>query len=310
MRVLRERAAAGSRPGSRTDEHHVVLSIEGGGNRGIISGGMALVLDERMLLPAFDAVYGSSSGALTSAWLLSAGLSTGMRAWADPASFAAYSRLSNPLRRRPLIDLEWLIGEFYDRTLRLDSEHVLGNPVSFHPLATEVTTGRAVDLHPFIHDKSSLHRALRASASLPIVAGRPVEIAGNRYLDAGLVEAVPLDTPIAAGATHILVLGSRREDEMALDPAWVRRLTSAWLRRSAPGARTAFLARNERAGVIGARLARHNAEYAMRPAILTIRPAAGAPSVGRLESVAATMREGLAAGRQALQVALTSLAGP
>ena len=59
--------------------------------RGTVSAGMALALYERGLLPAFDAVYGSSAGAISGAWLLSseprraAGLGRpGLRAVADP----------------------------------------------------------------------------------------------------------------------------------------------------------------------------------------------------------------------------------
>jgi hypothetical protein len=142
LRVLRERLDSDSEPGRRSDRHRVALSIEGGGNRGVISGGMALALDEWRLLPAFDAVFGSSSGALTAAWLLSGDLATGMNAWTRPREFADYSRLSHPLRRRPLVDLDWLIMEYYDKTLGLDSDRVLANPVSLHPLATDAASGR------------------------------------------------------------------------------------------------------------------------------------------------------------------------
>jgi len=56
LRVLAERARAGSQPGERDDGFLVALAIEGGGMRGTISAGMALALDELGLVPAFDAV--------------------------------------------------------------------------------------------------------------------------------------------------------------------------------------------------------------------------------------------------------------
>lgn len=300
--------AAGSRPGRRTDGHRLALSIEGGGNRGVIAGGMALALEERGILQAVDAVYGSSSGALTAAWLLSGDLATGMDAWTEPASFAEYSRPTHPLRRRPLIDLDWLIKEYYDRTLGLDAEHILANPVSMHPLATDAATGRAADLHPHIHDKASLHRAMRASCSLPIVAGHPVTLAGARYLDAGVAEAIPLETPLAAGTTHLLVLSSRRDGELSRDPVWARRLTGAWLRRHAPATRQAFLARATRSAAVAEQLARHNNEPGSVPSIMTIRPAHDAPHVGRTESDGAVMTAGYAAGHDAMRTILDGTA--
>lgn len=298
--VLRQRSGEGSRPGRRADRHHVVLAIEGGGNRGVIPAGMALALADAGLVQAFDAVYGSSSGTLTGAWLLSPDLRTGLRAWVDPRSYSRSTSLSNPLRRRPLFDLEWLISEFYDRTLHLDAEHILANPIGLHPLATDAATGRSVDLAPFIENKESLHRAMRASAAVPILAGQPVELAGRRYLDAGLSESIPLDTPISAGATHLLVLSSRKNGEQTKDSGLTRWLTGQWLRRTAPGARAPFLQRNTRAGTVAQRLTRHLDEVELAPSILTIRPAPDTPPVSRRETDAATMRAAATAGQDAM----------
>ncbi|HEX4289698.1 MAG TPA: patatin-like phospholipase family protein, partial [Trebonia sp.] len=71
LRVIEERARSGSRPGHRDDGLRIALSIEGGGMRGTVSAGMGLALYERGLVPAFDAVYGSSAGAISGAWLVS-----------------------------------------------------------------------------------------------------------------------------------------------------------------------------------------------------------------------------------------------
>jgi len=49
----------------RPDRIKLNVVIEGGGMRGVISAGMALTLDELGLVPAFDAVYGASAGAIT-----------------------------------------------------------------------------------------------------------------------------------------------------------------------------------------------------------------------------------------------------
>ncbi len=73
LRALAARCRTGSRPGARDDGLRIALIIEGGGMRGVISAGMALALDELGLVPAFDAVYGASAGAITGAWLLVSG---------------------------------------------------------------------------------------------------------------------------------------------------------------------------------------------------------------------------------------------
>ena len=84
MRLISRRHADGSRPGYRSDGHRIALAIEGGSSRGTYSSGMVMALEELGLTRCFDAVYGSSAGALNGAWLLSGRALSGMRGWWDP----------------------------------------------------------------------------------------------------------------------------------------------------------------------------------------------------------------------------------
>jgi predicted patatin/cPLA2 family phospholipase len=217
--ILRERARTGSLPSSRTDPYRVVLSIEGGGMRGTISAGMALGLAELGLVPAFDAVYGSSAGAITGAWLLSS-TPEGLRGWADPDYARTLIRWSALLRGRPVVDVRTLVEVVYQTDFPMDFASVLASPVEYHPLGTDAETGKSTDLRPLIGTPAELRLALRASASLPFLAGPPVELRGRRFYDAGVAESVPFRTPLAQGATHVLVLRSRRplESELAGPP--------------------------------------------------------------------------------------------
>ena len=146
LRVLGERARAGSLPGERRDGFRVALAIEGGGMRGTISAGMALALDELGLVSAFDAVYGASAGAITGAWLLSR--PQGLLGWTEPAYARAFIRRSALLRGRPVADIRALIEELYQTTFPMDFAAVLASPVEFHPLATDAATGQSTDLRP------------------------------------------------------------------------------------------------------------------------------------------------------------------
>lgn len=209
LRVIEERVRSGSRPGNRSDGLRVVLSIEGGGMRGTVSAGMALALHERGLTPAFDAVYGASAGAITGAWLLSSEPEK-LRGWTRPDYARTLIRWSAVLRRRPVVDVRWLIEIGYTEQFPMDFASVLASPVEFHPLATDAVTGESADLRPLIADPAELRLALRASASLPFLAGPPVGLRHRRFYDAGVAESIPFRTPVAQGATHILVLRSRR----------------------------------------------------------------------------------------------------
>ena len=220
--MIEERARSGSRPGHRDDGLRIALSIEGGGMRGTVSAGMALALYERGLLPAFDAVYGSSAGAISGAWLVSSD-PEGLRGWADPDYARSLIRWSAPLhrrpRRRPVVDVETLIEVLYQTEFPMDFASILTSPIEYHPLATDTATGESTDLRPLITDAAELRLALRASASLPFLAGPPIELHDRRFYDAGVAESIPFRTPLAQGATHILVLRSRRPLDAADGPA-------------------------------------------------------------------------------------------
>ena len=177
--------------------------------RGTVSAGMALALHELGLVSAFDAVYGSSAGAITGAWLLSS-TPEGLRGWADPDYARTLIRWSALLRGRPVVDVRTLVEVVYQTEFPMDFDSVLASPVEYHPLGTDAETGESTDLRPLIADPVELRLALRASASLPFLAGPPVELRGRRFYDAGVAESIPFRTPLAQGATHVLVLRSRR----------------------------------------------------------------------------------------------------
>jgi predicted patatin/cPLA2 family phospholipase len=286
--------------GTRDDGARIALAVEGGGMRGAVSAGMVIALHELGLTEAFDTVYGASAGALNAVWLLSGNPSDGLRPYADPALIRQYIRRSNALRRRPVVDTQHLVEHLYEHELPLRFERVLSHPVAFHPLATDVETGAAVDLEPTVTDRPSLKRALRATTALPLLAGPPVEIAGHRYLDAGLAESIPFHAALAAGATHVLVLRSRRPQDSERPSRASRLLTGTLLRRLGEPVRRGYLDRPGRLAADDALLAHHEA-------ILGIRPPADSPRVSRLESDSGVVRAGLEAGREAALAVLRPL---
>jgi predicted patatin/cPLA2 family phospholipase len=260
LRVLGERARAGSLPGERRDRFRVALAIEGGGMRGTISAGMALALDELGLVSAFDAVYGASAGAITGAWLLSR--PQGLLGWTEPAYARAFIRRSALLRGRPVADIRALIEELYQTTFPMDFAAVLASPVEFHPLATDAATGQSTDLRPLCGTPADLRLALRASAALPLLAGPPVQFDGRRFYDAGLSESVPYRTALAQGATHVLVLRSRRgpiavPEDGRVPARSARVIARTALRRETPALRAAFLGRDARLAADDRRLAEY-----------------------------------------------------
>ena len=282
-------------PGTR-----VTLVIEGGGMRGAVSGGMVLALQEHGLAGAFDAAYGSSAGALNALWLVSGRAEAGIRTWTDREWLAFLIRRRRLLVRGPVVDVDTLILRRYEQLSPGLFEALLSAPTEFHPLATDVGTGSAVDLHADIVDVPTLRTALRASSMLPLLAGPPVALGGRRLLDAGLSAAIPIRAALADGATHVLVLRSRRAGETTLPPRGAgARLTSRLLARIDPQVARAFHARAPAELEDEALLDRHMTDPTLRPCILQVRPAPDSPVPGRLERDPAVVRGGFDAGHAA-----------
>jgi predicted patatin/cPLA2 family phospholipase len=311
LEVIQERVRTGSTATRRADGLRVALAIEGGGMRGAISAGMAHALYETGLLGAFDAVYGSSAGAISGAWLLSSEPDR-LRGWAEPGYVKTLIRGSRLLRGKPIFDVENLIEVTYQTEWPMDFASILANPIELHPLATDAATGDSTDLRPLIHDAAGLRLALRASACLPLLAGPPVLLGGRRFYDAGLAESLPYRTALKQGATHVLMLRSRQPvpgfPVEAVRPSrsnvFVARTT---MRRETQALRDVFLSRPLRLLEDDKRLTSHQADTGARPAVYSVIPASDAPVVTRLTRDDGMIAAAFEAGRDALNDALSGI---
>lgn len=294
--LIERRLAAGSRPGSRDDRYRLALVVEGGANRGTITGGMGLELAERGVLPAVDDLYGASSGAITAAWLASPHPER-LHGWQDPTYTRMLIRPHNLLRRRPLIDLRTLTDVVYTRLSPMDFAGVLVSPATWHPVATDVESGEAVDLRPMLSEPADVQTALRASCGIPVLSGAPVGLAGRRYVDAGVAEPIPFRTALRQGATHLLVLRSRRADDVPRHSAMAPVLAHAMRRRYPPAYQQALLTSTARYQ----QDERDLAELARTPVVWALRPGPSAPDVARFATDAAVLVAGFEAGRAAVR---------
>ncbi|MGZ6662065.1 MAG: patatin-like phospholipase family protein [Solirubrobacteraceae bacterium] len=206
LRIVLDRVRSGSRPLSRSDPHWVCLAIEGGGMRGAVSAGMCVVLEAAGLVPAFDRIYGVSAGALNG-WAMAVGQAAfGVTHYQDAVSYGVINRM-RPLVGRPVIDFELLFEELIASRKPLSFDHLCGGP-EFRALATSLDSYSLRVLADF-SDVDELRQAVRASAALPRLGGEPPVFRGEHMADGGLIEAIPSQTAIEEGATHVLVLRSR-----------------------------------------------------------------------------------------------------
>jgi hypothetical protein len=80
--LLKARAARRSRV-PHGDGARIALAIEGGAMRGVVSAGMVAALEQLGLTDAFDAVYGSSAGAINGAYFLAGQANLGVTIYSE-----------------------------------------------------------------------------------------------------------------------------------------------------------------------------------------------------------------------------------
>jgi predicted patatin/cPLA2 family phospholipase len=239
--ILLARQARGSRA-PHGDGARVALCVEGGAMRGVVSAGMVSALEELELTHAFDAVYGSSAGAINAAYFLAGQARLGTTIYYEDINNRQFIDLFRPLRGRPIVNLAFLLDDVVEHRKRLDVGALLAAASPLTVLATDVQARAARPLRGF-RDRSHAISALRASATMPVVAGPPVEYDGHAFLDASITEPIPVPTAEADGCTHAVVLLTRAAGMRPRPSAFDRYFVGPRLRRLSPELAARYLNR-------------------------------------------------------------------
>jgi predicted patatin/cPLA2 family phospholipase len=303
-RVLRERADAGSQPGARDDGHRVALVLEGGGMRGVVSAGMVAALERLGMRDAFDLIVGSSAGAINGMALLSGVARHAADAYCGPLASRSFVNPLRVLRGKPVIDVNDVLAIVTAEDLA-GQERVISGAIALHCIATDVESAVGVDLHG-MRTQEEVWTAILASSRMPWAGGPPVEVAGRRYLDGGLVAPVPVHEAIAAGATHVLALQTRPFGIPRKSASRVGdRLIERHLRGLNPALVTVYRERIPKYDVLVTDLERRSLDHSAGPPyVLGLRPPAETPCVGQLERKPAVLTAGATDGERLVEAAL------
>ena len=142
--------------------------------------------------------------------------------------------------------------------------------------------------------------------AIPVWSGPPVAYRGEVYSDGGLIESIPVSTPLREGATHVIALRSRdaayRKGERGrlyglAEDAVVRRLPGE-LRRLVRERPARYDAEADALAAAGAE------EGPLAGRVTQIAPPPGTPLVGRLQVDRARVRAAIGAGARAARSAL------
>lgn len=309
LRLIHQRALEGSRPGSRRDGFKLGLAVEGGGMRGVVSGGMLITLEQLGLRDVFDAVYGSSAGAINAAYFIAGQCtSCGSIYYEDVCD----RRFINPLRRlagKPVMSLDYLLDQVMTEVKPLDWEAVIASPVRLKILATSLKRLSTVVFDDF-KSRDELFLALRATATIPILAGPPVSLNQDHFLDAAVFESIPFPTAINDGCSHVLALRTRPDGVLRSGPSFLERLFIVrGLSRLRPGLEKVYLNCALAYAEEVKRLTEASRNPSGPPYLLAISLPAGTPLVGRLERRRSRLIAGAIQGAKAALKTLTGQTG-
>ena len=211
--------------------------------RGVVSGGMVTALDQLKLHDVFDLVVGTSAGALAGAYFLARQPAIGTSIYYEDLVGAEWLDYRRALRRRPVVSLDYLIDQVMRTTKPLDTSAVLASPAPLYAVAARVPDFKPVTLGPF-RSEADLLSALRASARIPLMAGRAVQLDDGLYFDGSMAQSIPASAALALGATHVLALLTRPAGALRGAPSRLQRtLLVPLLNRISPGVGSAFVHR-------------------------------------------------------------------
>ena len=164
------------------------LILEGGAMRGMFTAGVTDVMQEQGI--EFDGAVGVSAGAAFGCNYKSRQIGRAIRYNKRFCNDRRYCGLRSLLTTGNLFNTDFAYREVPLNLDVFDFAAYTANPMEFYLVCTNVETGK-----PIYHRYDGYHDHgfdwIRASASMPMVS-RTVEIDGQKLLDGGISDAIPL----------------------------------------------------------------------------------------------------------------------
>lgn len=188
------------------------LVLEGGGMRGLYTAGVLDVMMEQHFMP--DVVCGTSAGVTFGVNLLSKQRGRVLRYNKRFVGDRRYISLHSWLTTGNMINKDFAYGLLPRELDPFDEETFEKSKAEFYATITNMRTGQAEYVR--ITDTWKHMDVIRASASLPIIC-QPVEWQGEKYLDGGLADNIPLDKCWELGCDKVIIVLTRPMDYVRND---------------------------------------------------------------------------------------------
>ena len=178
------------------------LVLEGGALRGLFSVGVFDVLTEHGFMP--DGIVGVSAGAAFGCNIKSHQQGRPIRYNKLMAHEWRYCSLRSLIKTGDLFGGDFCYHYMPNNIDLLDAEAYNADPIEFYAVCTDLTTGNAVYKLLMKIDYEA-EEWFRASASMPLCS-KIVEINGQKLLDGGIADSIPLKFMQSKGYTRNIVV--------------------------------------------------------------------------------------------------------
>ena len=184
------------------------LVLEGGGSRGIFTAGVLEIFHKEAL--RFNYVIGTSMGACNGSSFVSNQPKRNKRVIVDYINDERYFNYSGLIKKDvPVFGMDFLFDTIPNQLDPFDYDAFIESPITFKAVATDINTGKATYFSKSeMNSKIEIMKMIKASSSLPGLT-LPVDFKGNKYLDGGVTDSVPIQKAIADGGDKIVVVLTR-----------------------------------------------------------------------------------------------------
>ncbi len=183
------------------------LVLEGGAMRGLFTAGILDVLMENGVV--FDKAAGVSAGAAFGCNYKSRQPGRAFRYNRKYASDWRYKSWRSLIFTGDLYGADFCYHKLPDELDVFDKKTFAEDPMEFYAVATDVITGKP-EYHLLTDGGNEDLEWIRASASMPL-ASRVVDINGQKLLDGGITDSIPLEFLEKQGCTKNLVILTQPE---------------------------------------------------------------------------------------------------
>lgn len=178
------------------------LILEGGAMRGLFTAGVIDVMMEQGL--TYDGAVGVSAGAVFGCNYKSHQPGRVLRYNLTYCKDPRYCSIRSLIKTGDLFGAQFCYRDIPNHLDPFDIAAYQKDPMDFWVVATDVTTGQPVYHNCLTGDETDLDW-FRASASMPL-ASRIVEIDGQRLLDGGIADSIPLSFAEERYQKNVVVL--------------------------------------------------------------------------------------------------------